>query len=68
MKLNTICCVCLKTKAGKGWENAPLSCHEKVSHGYCPECFQKTMQQFGIDPEPEFSSYLRAKGKTYWNR
>jgi hypothetical protein len=43
--MKTICCVCQKTKSQSGWVKQRLDCKSKMSHGYCPDCYQLTMQQ-----------------------
>ena len=41
----TICCVCQKTKTEDGWINQPQPLHELPSHGYCPICAQKALEE-----------------------
>jgi len=38
-----ICCVCHKTETLKGWAVRNTSAGEKISHGYCPVCFQQLL-------------------------
>lgn len=48
--MKTVCCVCQKTKSQSGWIKQRLECKSKMSHGYCPECYQLTMQQVQSNP------------------
>jgi len=43
--MQTVCCVCQKTKSQVGWIQGQLSRESMVSHGYCPECFHQTMER-----------------------
>jgi len=45
MPVKTICCVCHKTKDLNGWLDQFLEQYKRLSHGYCPECFKKTITQ-----------------------
>ena len=41
----TICCVCKKIKCRDGWEKqSGIEDYEYLSHGYCPECYSKMME------------------------
>ena len=48
MSIRTICCVCRKTKDLDGWLDQFIHQYKSLSHGYCPECFEKTMQQLQL--------------------
>lgn len=41
--MQTICCVCLKTKNKKGWGRQNVRHDEEISHGYCPDCYREMM-------------------------
>ncbi|MFQ6759260.1 MAG: hypothetical protein D9V46_01840 [Deltaproteobacteria bacterium] len=41
--MQTVCCVCQKTKSRTGWIQGQSSKETRVSHGYCPDCFHQTM-------------------------
>ena len=43
--MQTVCCVCQKTKSQAGWIQGQSSKETRVSHGYCPDCFSQTMEQ-----------------------
>lgn len=45
MSIKTICCVCHKTKSLNGWLEDFIQQYKSLSHGYCPECFEKTMRE-----------------------
>jgi len=45
MKMRMICCVCHKTKGANGWVKHFVLQSKMVSHGYCPQCFQVTMEK-----------------------
>lgn len=38
--MKKICCVCHKTETLNGWTVRNTKAGEKISHGYCPVCFQ----------------------------
>lgn len=48
----TICCMCKKVISQCGWARQSASKEIKVSHGYCPECYQNMMKKFKLDPTP----------------
>lgn len=37
----TICMWCHRLKDNDKWISAPIPDHEQVSHGLCPDCFEK---------------------------
>ncbi len=40
-----ICCACQRTEIGGTWmEGIVLSADERLTHGYCPECFAEVME------------------------
>jgi hypothetical protein len=43
--MQIVCCVCQKTKSQAGWIQGQASKEGRVSHGYCPDCFHRTMEQ-----------------------
>lgn len=43
--MRTVCCVCRKVKCKGDWLEQMLESEVRVSHGFCPECFDKTMAQ-----------------------
>lgn len=43
--MQTVCCVCRKTKGQSGWIQGQAENKARVSHGYCPECFHRTMER-----------------------
>lgn len=43
--MQTVCCVCQKTKSQAGWIQEQASNKGRVSHGYCPDCFHRTMER-----------------------
>jgi len=43
--MQTVCCVCQKTKSQSGWIQKQASKEGRVSHGYCPDCFHSTMER-----------------------
>ena len=48
--MTTVCCVCHRTKSGKGWiKRRQAKDEERLSHGYCPTCYQATMARFQLD-------------------
>lgn len=48
--MTTVCCVCHRTKSGKRWVKKQKAENERrTSHGYCPECYEATMERLQID-------------------
>lgn len=47
----TICCMCKKVITQCGWTRQSASSEHKVSHGYCPDCYQNMMKKFKLDPQ-----------------
>ncbi len=43
--MQTVCCVCRRIKGKRGWLRGKGGAGEEVSHGYCPDCFQRTMER-----------------------
>lgn len=43
--MQTICCLCHKTKHRNGWVKKLVPHSRKLSHGYCPRCFRKILKQ-----------------------
>lgn len=40
-----ICCACQRTELGGTWmEGIVLPADERLTHGYCPECFAEAMK------------------------
>jgi hypothetical protein len=46
--IETICCVCQRKKGENGWEKGMIKPFADLSHGYCPECYQKIMIDYGL--------------------
>lgn len=40
-----ICCVCRKTKNRNRWSKKVSGAGESLSHGYCPQCYQKMIDK-----------------------
>jgi len=43
--METVCCVCKSMKTAGGWIRLKTVKNANASHGYCPECFQHTMEK-----------------------
>lgn len=43
--MQTVCCVCHKTKTEKRWVRSELPQAKNISHGYCPGCYRRMMEQ-----------------------
>jgi len=44
--METVCCVCHRVKRRYGWvKGGKAEEGVKLSHGYCPRCFRRTMQK-----------------------
>lgn len=43
--MQTVCCVCHKTKSQRGWIQKQAVKKGRISHGYCPECYRRSMEQ-----------------------
>lgn len=46
--MRTICCVCHRTKGSNGWKKQKAAGEIRISHGYCPDCYQQVIQQVYI--------------------
>ncbi|MHB1184838.1 MAG: hypothetical protein ACYC4A_09105 [Desulfobulbia bacterium] len=62
--MRTVCCVCRRVKCKGDWLEQMIESEVRVSHGFCPECFDKTMAQYsrawssergGVQPVPKVS-------------
>ncbi|WP_456385152.1 hypothetical protein [Desulfolithobacter sp.] len=44
-----ICCACQRTELGGIWvEGVVLPVDERLTHGYCPECFAEAMENLQV--------------------
>lgn len=44
--MTKICCVCNRVEQGKSWtEHYLFAVDERVTHGYCPTCFDGVMTE-----------------------
>ena len=43
--MKRICCVCAKVEMDGQWEKIPGMAFEKVSHVYCPVCYETLMDE-----------------------
>ena len=60
--MQTVCCLCKRTKDDDRWVEKIVSYTKKMSHGYCPECFQKTMTKIKSNiPKADSSQYIKNK-------
>lgn len=61
MSVNTICCICHKTKSLYGWFDEFMEQYKKLSHPYCPECYRKIMErlQAGAEEAPPRRDHAR---------
>ncbi len=41
--MRTVCCVCHRVKGEDGWVRVAGMIAGRLSHGYCPECYEKAM-------------------------
>ncbi|MGV1098071.1 hypothetical protein ACUUL3_01485 [Thiovibrio sp. JS02] len=37
--------MCKRIKGERGWNKSTAGKNVRASHGYCPECFQQTMER-----------------------
>jgi len=51
--MTTVCCVCQRRKSGRGWTLRPAKAANvnRVSHGYCPQCYDRLMIQLASHAE-----------------
>jgi hypothetical protein len=61
MSIKTICCVCHKTKSLNGWLDIFVQQYKSLSHGYCPECFAKTMRELELKTATRQGRSMRKK-------
>jgi len=59
--MRTVCCVCRRVKCKGDWLEEMIASEIRVSHGFCPECFDKTMAQFSIAWSAERVAQSRAE-------
>lgn len=43
--MQTVCCICHKTKTRSRWVKPGQFPAQNVSHGYCPRCFRQLMAE-----------------------
>lgn len=43
--MERVCCVCHKVKNGVNWMRRPVRRGVLVSHGYCPVCAAKALEE-----------------------
>lgn len=43
--MQTVCCICHKTKTEERWVHSGPPRTKNVSHGYCPRCYRRMMEQ-----------------------
>ena len=63
MSIRTICCVCHKTKNLDGWLDQFIHQYKSLSHGYCPECFEKTMKKLQRQNREDHTAPGKPAGK-----
>lgn len=63
--MTTVCCVCHRTKGKRGWLKKQMSeGNSLMSHGYCPECYQATMDRIQLEQlERQGRVMGKARGK-----
>ena len=45
--MTKMCCICNRTQIENSWEVKPTTSGEIVSHGFCPDCYEKQHKVFG---------------------
>jgi hypothetical protein len=48
--LETICCICMRQKGKNGWQETAIESFADLSHGFCPDCYRRTMLDYGLAP------------------
>lgn len=43
--MERICCVCRKVEQGGQWNKTPVPVGQKVSHVYCPHCYNELLDE-----------------------
>lgn len=43
--MQTICCVCHKTKTENRWVRSGPPRGKNISHGYCPRCYRQMLEE-----------------------
>ncbi|MEW6499925.1 MAG: hypothetical protein ACOY8P_08080 [Thermodesulfobacteriota bacterium] len=41
--MRTVCCVCQRVKGEHGWVRVAGLIVSRLSHGYCPECYEEAL-------------------------
>ena len=37
------CCACSKVELGELWDDIPFTEGQKISHAYCPQCYEELL-------------------------
>ena len=67
MKITKICCVCNRVEQDKSWTDHYLfAVDERVTHGYCPTCFDEAMAEIAayISKEQQMVAKVQPQCKT----
>ena len=57
--MRTVCCVCQKVKRGGVWVKQPVATEGRLSHGFCPDCYEETLVRIHMS----FAGKDPAKGR-----
>lgn len=59
--MRTICCKCLRVKVDDQWLSDYPVDHFRLSHGFCPECYQIALKQL-LERQRQVPAKITATG------
>jgi len=63
--MTKICCVCHRVEKGRHWrEDYRFATGERVTHGYCPLCFDVIMAELRSDGQDVFRESIKEDRST----
>ena len=69
--MTKICCVCQRVEQGNYWKNEEdyeFASNERVTHGYCPLCFDVVMSDLMDYIGEKYPEAGKGKGTAEYNR
>ncbi|MGV1097781.1 hypothetical protein ACUUL3_00010 [Thiovibrio sp. JS02] len=61
--MRTICCMCQKVKHKGDWLEEAVEDQVRLSHGFCPECYEKTMARVCLEFAKPRAKKMAARNK-----
>lgn len=60
--MRTICCMCQRLKIDNAWVFDNPEPHGRLSHGFCPDCYQAVIVRLG-DKQMQIRSLEKTSGQ-----